>query len=59
LSASFRQSLLAAGFDSVDYIACCDPDTLEPLEQLDKIFVILVAATIGGVRLIDNHTFEL
>ena len=59
LSASFRQSLLAAGFDSVDYIACCDPDTLEPLEQLDKTFVILVAATIGGVRLIDNHTFEL
>jgi pantoate--beta-alanine ligase len=59
LSASFGHSLLAAGFDSVDYIACCDPDTLEPLEQLDKTFVILVAATIGGVRLIDNHTFEL
>jgi pantoate--beta-alanine ligase len=59
LSTNFRQSLLAAGFDSVDYIACCDPDTLEPLQQLDKTFVILVAATIGGVRLIDNHTFEL
>ena len=58
-SSSFGRSLLAAGFDSVDYIACCNPDTLEPLQQLDKTFVILVAATIGGVRLIDNHTFEL
>lgn len=55
----YRQSLIAAGFESVDYIACCDPLTLDPLGKLDRTFVLLVAATIGGVRLIDNHTFEV
>ena len=59
LAKQFSQSLLSAGFESVDYVAFCDPQTLTSLNKLDQTFVLLVAATIGGVRLIDNHTFEL
>ncbi len=55
----FKESLFAAGFETVDYVALCDPQTLTPIEQLHRSFVLLVAATIGGVRLIDNHTFEI
>ncbi|MHA8106803.1 pantoate--beta-alanine ligase [Aquirufa sp. 5-AUSEE-100C1] len=53
----FQQRLLEAGFDSIDYIACCDPNTLELKPWKAKPCVILVAAFIGGVRLIDNQIF--
>lgn len=48
--------LLKAGFDPVDYIAICDAHTLAPVDtyQPDKKLVVLVAAFIEGVRLIDN-----
>jgi pantoate--beta-alanine ligase len=59
LDDQFRQSLQVAGFEKVDYVAFCDPQTLISLNKLNQTFVLLVAATIGGVRLIDNHTFEL
>lgn len=59
LAQQIRESLLSSGFESVDYVAFCNPLTLEPLDMLDQSFVLLVAATIGGVRLIDNHTFEV
>ncbi len=55
--AEFRQKLVDAGFDSIDYIACCDPHTLETKSWKAKPCVILVAAFIGGVRLIDNQIF--
>lgn len=53
----YQQRLLDAGFDSIDYIACCDPNTLELKPWKAKPCVILVAAFIGGVRLIDNQIF--
>jgi pantoate--beta-alanine ligase len=50
------QQLLAAGFSSVDYVAIVHPHSLEPIEQYKAGMpaVALVAAYIGGVRLIDN-----
>ncbi len=46
--------LKSLGFD-VDYVALADADTLEPLQEAGgKKVVGLIAATIGGVRLIDN-----
>ncbi len=57
LEKNFEQQLLDAGFDSVDYIAFADPNTLEPITDLSLTFVVLVAAFIGGVRLIDNQLF--
>ena len=59
--ATARQSLLDAGFTSVDYVALCDPDTFEPVDSLDGPSRLLGAARIGidradnfSTRLIDN-----
>ena len=38
----------------IDYLAICDPDTLEPLDRIDRQAVILGAIRLGSVRLIDN-----
>lgn len=48
------QYLLDSGFDSVDYVALCDAETLAPMMKLDRPARLLVAARIGGTRLIDN-----
>ncbi len=52
--AATKQHMLAAGFDSVDYVALCDADTLEDMPVLDRPARILSAARIGSTRLIDN-----
>jgi pantoate--beta-alanine ligase len=38
----------------IDYLAVCDPTTLEPLSQIEHQAVILGAIRLGPVRLIDN-----
>jgi pantoate--beta-alanine ligase len=38
----------------IDYLAVCDPDTLEPLKQVRDRAVLLGAIRIGRIRLIDN-----
>ena len=38
----------------IDYLAACDPETLEPLDRIDRETVILGAIRLGAVRLIDN-----
>lgn len=48
------QYLLDSGFDSVDYVALCDAQSLAPLTSLDRPARLLAAARIGGTRLIDN-----
>jgi pantoate--beta-alanine ligase len=48
-----------APFDvTPEYLALVDPDTLEPLERLGERALIVIAARIGGVRLIDNTTLR-
>jgi pantoate--beta-alanine ligase len=47
-------ALLAAGFDSVDYIALRDANTLAKLDAPVSEMRVLAAATIGKTRLIDN-----
>ena len=42
------------GFE-VQYLEVCHPQTLEFLTKLEPSFVILIAAKLGEVRLIDNH----
>ena len=39
---------------AVDYLACCDARTLEPLSRLRGTVVLLGAIRIGGVRFLDN-----
>lgn len=51
-------SLLASGFDSVDYIDIRHPHNLQPAEQGDSQWVVLAAARLGKTRLIDNILVE-
>lgn len=39
---------------TIDYLACCDARTLEPLTRLRGTVVLLGAIRVGGVRFIDN-----
>ena len=39
---------------SIDYVACVDPRTLRPLEQITGSAVCAIAARVGDTRLIDN-----
>ncbi|MDF1542923.1 MAG: pantoate--beta-alanine ligase [Anaerosomatales bacterium] len=43
---------------SLDYAVVVDPDTLEPLEQVQRSARALVAARIGDIHLIDNCGLE-
>ena len=51
---SARERVLAAGFQNVDYLALCDEETLEPATTMTRASRLIVAATLGGVRLIDT-----
>jgi len=52
---ALEQGLTDGGFASVDYAELADAGSLEPLGQLDdRPARLLVAARIGGTRLIDN-----
>ena len=53
--AALEDALLGAGFASVDYAELADADDLTRLDALaDRPARLLVAARIGGTRLIDN-----
>ncbi len=52
--AAGRAALIEAGFDKVDYVACVDAATLEPLATLRRPARLLAAAHLGRARLIDN-----
>lgn len=39
---------------SIDYVACVDPLTLKPVDQLEGEAVLAIAARVGATRLIDN-----
>jgi pantoate--beta-alanine ligase len=57
--AALEAHLLQAGFDRVDYAALADAATLAPLNMIEKASArLLVAARIGGTRLIDNMAVE-
>jgi pantoate--beta-alanine ligase len=49
-----RETLKAVGFDSVDYVAIRDAETLAVIEKLERPARVLAAAKIGRTRLIDN-----
>lgn len=52
---TIMQKVLAGAFMiHIDYLAVCDPETLEPLVSIDRQAVLLGAIRIGSVRLIDN-----
>ena len=52
--AAATAGLLAAGFERVDYMDLCDAETLLWIDRVEGPARLLVAAWVGGVRLIDN-----
>ncbi|GAB4091801.1 4-phosphopantoate--beta-alanine ligase [Flaviaesturariibacter terrae] len=57
LEAEATKALAEQGF-RVDYVAICEPATLLPLEGTQKPAVVLAAAHLGDVRLIDNIVID-
>ena len=53
--AKAEAAIVAGGFDSVDYIALADADSLERLDIFRAPARLLAAARIGKTRLIDNY----
>jgi len=49
-----RGILADARIERIDYVAVVDPETLEPVTALAGPAVMLIAAHVGGTRLIDN-----
>jgi pantoate--beta-alanine ligase len=49
-----RRLLEDAGFTRIDYVALADPETLEPVRDLQASTMALIAAHVGDTRLIDN-----
>jgi pantoate--beta-alanine ligase len=54
LHADIEAGIRSAPLAVVEYVAVCDPDTLEPLTRIVERAVALVAARFGATRLIDN-----
>ena len=52
--AAVARAVIEPAFDSIDYVAVADADTLAPIERVTERAVIAVAAKIGKTRLIDN-----
>ena len=50
------KTLTDNGFEKIDYVEICNANTLEPLleNKVDLAKIVLIAAFINGVRLIDN-----
>jgi len=55
--AEMRELLRAAEL-KIDYLAICNPDTLEPAERVEGPAVALVAARVAATRLIDNELLD-
>ena len=53
LEAAGRAAMAAAGV-LPEYLAVVDPDTLEPVSDVERRVLVVVAARVGPVRLIDN-----
>jgi pantoate--beta-alanine ligase len=56
LKKNTAEIILNNGFDKIDYIEICDAENLKPVNNFHqhKKLIVLIAAFIEGVRLIDN-----
>ncbi|MBN2647160.1 MAG: pantoate--beta-alanine ligase [Thiotrichales bacterium] len=59
LETAAQKNLLAQGFDAVDYVQICHPETLQFAGADDVEFVILAVARLGQTRLLDNLIVSL
>lgn len=53
-----RDQLSAAGFDRIDYVEVCDPESLQPVAAVSGLARVFGAAWMGRTRLIDNIALQ-
>jgi pantoate--beta-alanine ligase len=58
IESEMHRILREAPFDSIDYAVVVDVDSLEPIDQIQDRAVALIAARLGGTRLIDNLVLQ-
>lgn len=60
LKSQANQILNETGFEKIDYVEVCDAQNLQPIKQWNEAAKVVVvgAAFLGGVRLIDNIIIE-
>ncbi len=51
---TIKKTINTAKYVNIEYIKLLNPDTLEPVDKNDKKFLVVIAARVGKVRLIDN-----
>jgi len=51
---STSELIAASPHTKIDYVAVCDPDTLEDVDRVDGPTLMALAVRVGGTRLIDN-----
>ncbi len=51
---SARRTIAGAGLTRVDYISIVDPDTMQPVDRVDRPALAALAVHVGKARLIDN-----
>ena len=56
--ADAEAAIVAGGFDSVDYVALADADSLKRLAIFRAPARLLAAARMGKTRLIDNYAVD-
>lgn len=55
---AMQQIICQEPLASIDYITIVDAETLQPVEEINKLIVCALAVYIGKTRLIDNFTFK-
>lgn len=55
IESEVRRVMQAGEITRIEYIAVADPETLEPLDRIERSAVVLIAARVGSTRLIDNR----
>jgi pantoate--beta-alanine ligase len=58
VEARMREVLRSAGEVRIDYVALADPETLEPVRQINRPVLAALAVWVDGTRLIDNDRLE-
>jgi len=59
IEAEMKRMLAAVPGTQIDYVAVVDPETLEPLERIERRALAALAVRIGRARLIDNRILEV
>jgi pantoate--beta-alanine ligase len=58
LKKKFENHLFQNGFHKIDYIAFVEPVEMREIKKIQFPFLVIVAAFLGQVRLIDNYYFN-